>query len=72
MEKGIIPQCVRDYTISYRKGKSWEILLREEGNYHRHRVHKFDPLATEKIRIEVNKTNGADTARIYEVRTYNE
>ena len=39
---------------------------------HRHRIHKFRPVYTDKIKIEIASTNGASTARIYEIRAYKE
>lgn len=66
------PNCVKDYVIEYPTGTSWRKILSEEGNYIRRREHQFDKIKANKLRITVLATNGANTARIYEVRVYNE
>lgn len=66
------PECVKDYTLEYDDEGSWKKILEEKGNYVRRRVHRFNKVKTRKLRINVTATNGADTARIYEVRVYNE
>ena len=71
MHLGPQPETVRDYTIQY-KGKrgGWKVIAEVEGNYQRLRRHAFDPVEAKAIRIQVNATNGSDTARIYEIRCY--
>jgi hypothetical protein len=66
------PDCVKDYVIEYHNGTSWKKILSQEDNYIRRREHQFDTVKTNKLRITVLATNGAGTARIYEVRVYNE
>lgn len=70
--KGAIPQCVRDYIVYFYDDKinNWIELLKVEGNYYRHRIHRFSPIFTDRLRIEIIATNGASTARIYEIRVY--
>lgn len=67
---GPVPQLVRDYKVYWRDGYGWRCLLSVEGNYQRHRVHHVEPVQMEKLRIEVLATNGAPSARVYEVRAY--
>ena len=69
---GSVPQCVKDYTLHYEKNGEWVELLSERENHHRRRIHTFDTVQSSKMRVQVNATNGADTARIYEVRVYEE
>ena len=45
-------------------------VVREKGNYHRRRVHRFGPLTTTKLRLTVEATNGDPSARVYEIRCY--
>lgn len=70
VNRGIIrapqPETVRDYTI-YADGKE---LARITGNYRRLRRHKFPAVDAKSLRIHVTKINGADTARVFEVRCY--
>jgi len=73
---GAAPQCVRDYALYFHNGNSWVNILTERGNYQRCRKHRIDqvaahPFVAQKIRVEVQETNGAETARIHEVRIYN-
>lgn len=66
------PDCVRDYRIEYHDGHAWKELAREEGNYVRRRVHRFDRVTAGLLRVTVLATNGTGTARIYEVRVYDD
>ena len=64
------PECVRDYDIFTRIDGVWEKAVAVEGNFHRKRVHRFDAVVADAIRINVTATNGGPSARIYEVRIY--
>jgi len=66
------PECVREYALEYWEGGQWRELLRETDNYMRRRVHHVEPVETDRLRVRVLATNGAETAHIYEVRVYNE
>ena len=64
------PECVKDYTIRVQTSGIWKDLLTVRDNYDRRRVHHFDAVQADRLRIDVLATNGAPTARIYEVRVY--
>ena len=64
------PECVRDYEFAYKSRGEWITLFREEGNYQRHRVHRFRSVLTDKVRLTVTATNGDPAARLFEVRLY--
>ncbi len=66
------PECVRDYSILVWKKGRWEELCTVTGNYVRRRAHRFDPITADRLRVLVHATNGAPSARIYEIRVYNE
>lgn len=66
------PDCVKDYAVEYYDGGAWKELLKEEDNYTRCRVHRFDKVHTDKLRVTVLASNGSESARIYEMRVYNE
>lgn len=66
------PQCARDYQVQYHDGSDWVTVAEGKGNYMRRQIHRFDAVKTSKIRVVVDKTNGDPSARIYEVRAYNE
>jgi hypothetical protein len=65
-----VPQTVADYRIQARTGDQWRTVARESGNYQRHRIHRLVPVRTDALRICVERTHGADQARVYEVRVY--
>jgi hypothetical protein len=74
---GAAPECVKDYALYFHNGNSWVNILTVRDNHQRRRKHRLDqiaahPIVSQKLRIEVQATNGVDTARIYEVRVYNE
>jgi hypothetical protein len=60
------PETVRHYRI-VAEGK---ILLEITRNHQRMNRHRFDPVETSSLRIEVFATNGIDEARIFEIRCY--
>ena len=67
-----VPQCVRDYELSYHDGKQWRILAAVKGNFQRRRVHRFDPISTARLRLTIQATNSDPAARIFEIRVYKE
>ena len=66
------PDCVRDYDVEVADGLARRTIASVRGNYHRRRVHKVERLATDRVHVSVHATNGAPSARIYEVRVYDE
>jgi hypothetical protein len=66
------PECVRHYVIYTEKGGSWKPSVEVTDNYQRRREHRFEPLSTSKLRIEILGTNGDPSARLYEVRVYHQ
>jgi hypothetical protein len=62
--------CVRDYQLAVPEGDGWRVLVAESGNYHRRRVHRFEPVSTDRLRLTVLATNGDPSARVFEVRAY--
>lgn len=69
-ESPVVPTIVRDYRILAREGDTWRCLVTVEGNYQKMRRHTFEPVSTERIRVEILATNGAPCAEIFEVRVY--
>jgi hypothetical protein len=66
----LVPECVRDYELSYWDGAAWQSLVKERGNFQRHRVHRFPPITTDRLRLTITATNGDKSARVFEVRAY--
>ena len=60
------PECVRDYSIQARDATLAEV----NGNYFRRRIHNFAPTTSDVLRLIVTATNGAPSARVYEIRVY--
>jgi len=66
------PDCVKRYEVLVPQGGGWRRLAGEEDNYMRRRVLTFAPVTADRVRIVVHETNGCRSARIYEVRLYDE
>ena len=66
------PETVRDYEVQVKKGDDWKTVAKVENNYLRRRIHRFPAEKTAAIRLLVNATNGDKSARVYEIRAYNE
>jgi hypothetical protein len=65
------PETVRDYVIKVRSPEGqWQEVARVAGNHQRLRRHDFEPTTASAVRVEVSATNGAEEARIYEIRCY--
>ncbi len=66
-------ETVRDYRILYNKRKGeWKEIGTFRDNFLRRRVHKFPKVTADKIKIEILSTWGCPSARIFEVRVYDE
>jgi len=66
----LVPECVRDYDLSYHDGQRWVVLASEAGNFQRRRVHRFAPVTAPKLRLTIHQTNGAPSGRVFEIRAY--
>ena len=68
----VVPQCVRDYELSYYDGSKWVHLAAVTDNFQRRRVHRFAPVTAARLRLTVLATNGGKSARVFEIRAYEE
>ncbi|MBE3558185.1 MAG: hypothetical protein IMW89_03050, partial [Ktedonobacteraceae bacterium] len=71
------PECVRDWRLYALLNEQWQLVFEEQNNYHRRRTARFEPVTTTALKLEVLATNapaGAveESARVYEIRVYNE
>jgi FAD dependent oxidoreductase/F5/8 type C domain len=66
------PDCIKNYEIAVNTGGQWKTVGSEKDNYYRRVVHTFPRVRADRLRITTHETNGAKTARIYEIRLYNE
>lgn len=65
-------ECVRDYTLECWVNGAWKRVVRVRDNFQRFRRHQFVQVETDKVRLTVEATHGARTARIFEIRVYPE
>lgn len=63
-----VPKCVKDYTVELFDGTKWIKIADEKDNFLRKRIHGFDAMTVEKIRVTVLATGGDKSARIMEIR----
>ncbi len=66
------PTCVRDYDLDVLVDGKWVPVVRERDNFQRHRVHRFVPQTATKLRLTIAATHGDKSARIFEIRAYDE
>ena len=62
----------QDYRLLYRAADAWKPAFEEKGNWRRFRRHRFPPVTTDRIRLEILKARGGSQARLYEIRAYHE
>ncbi|MHC4674230.1 MAG: FAD-dependent oxidoreductase [Planctomycetota bacterium] len=70
MTRGPQPETVKDYELQAVSGNNINSIAKVKGNYQRKRIHGFDPLMVDGIRIVIQATNGDASARLFEVRAY--
>lgn len=63
---------VRAYTVEVCDGQQWITVARVENNWMRRLVHTFSTMEATAVRITVTESGDGATARIFEVRIYNE
>jgi hypothetical protein len=63
-------ECVRDYTLECWVHGAWKTVARVRDNFQRFRRHQFAQVETDKVRLTVEATHGASTARVFEIRLY--
>jgi len=66
------PDCVKDYDLQARVGGTWRTIAQGRENYMRRCSHRFDAISADALRLNVLATNGAPSARVYEIRVYDE
>jgi len=71
-DEPFVPQCVREYELSHHDGTQWTTILRENGNFQRRRVHRFDTVVGTKLKLTVHGTDATPAARLFEIRVYDE
>ena len=66
------PETIRDYDVLVRRQGStqWEAVAKVTGNFQRLRRHQFEASQVEALRLHAKATNGAEEARVFEIRCY--
>jgi hypothetical protein len=71
--EGTFPLVARDYDVEVRtEPGAWQVVASVDGNLQRRRVHTFERTAASALRVTIRATNGGNTARIVEIRAYDE
>jgi len=71
MIRGPQPETGRDYELSYTDAAGERhSLVKVTGNHQRLNRHAFATVEATTLRLHLTATNGADTARVYEIRAY--
>jgi len=71
MKRGPQPETVRDYELLCTDVAGQQrTLAKVSGNHQRLNRHTFAPVEMKSLRLRILATNGADTARVYEIRCY--
>jgi len=63
-------ELVKDYRIAILKEGQWVEVAAVKDNIQRHCVHAFEAAETSQVRLTVEATHGATSARVFEIRAY--
>ncbi|MZQ85131.1 FAD-dependent oxidoreductase [Paenibacillus sp. 5J-6] len=67
----VIPELVKDYKLQAFAHGEWKTVAEELNNHTRHHIHTFpETVVTNRLRLLVESTNGAERAEIVEIRCY--
>ncbi|MEA2068894.1 MAG: FAD-dependent oxidoreductase, partial [Verrucomicrobiota bacterium] len=66
------PETISDYSVQIHDGSQWKTVVEERDNFLRHRIHRFPAVKANRLRLVVHKTHGDPSARVYEIRVYNQ
>jgi hypothetical protein len=65
------PETVKDYAVKVTTASGETRTVAEvKGNFQRLKRHKFEAVEAKSVRVEIAATNGAEEARVFEVRCY--
>lgn len=70
---GAMSTCVSDYSLSVPGlDGDWQQIAAVKGNFQRHNLVRLDSVIAKALRIRIERINGDELARVYEVRVYDE
>ena len=65
------PMLTKVYELSIWQDEQWVDLFREENNIHRFRIHEFEPVSTDRLRLRILDTHGeGGQARVYQISVF--
>ena len=64
--------CVKEYDVLVLSEDAWVTVAQRRGNYQRHCIEHFNAITAQKVAVRILTTNGDPSAKIYEIRCYNE
>ena len=70
MVRGAQPEVIADYRLEGIRGDETVPLIEVTDNYRRKRVHRFDAIELEGLRLVATKTGGDESVRLFEMRAY--
>ena len=70
--EGAFPLIPARYDIDVFDGTTWRQVAHVENNVQRRCIHSFDEHPGTRLRVTIHATHGGRTARIFEIRVYNE
>jgi len=65
-------ETVKDYRVLYEYNGKWKEIGIFRDNFLRYQVHRFHRITADKVKIEVLSTWGCPSARIFQIRVYDE
>lgn len=65
-------ETVRDYRLLYESKGQWKEIGMFKDNFLRRRIHHFPRITADKVKIEVLSTWGCPSARIFEIKMFDE
>lgn len=69
----IAPTCARDYMVLVEDHTGvWHEVISVEGNFQRKRIHTIKRSRYRRVKLVITATNGDPSARLYEMRLYDE
>ena len=61
----------KEYTVEAHVDGAWREIAAEDCNIHRFRVHQFDAVTTDRLRLTIHANHGdGGSARVYRIGVY--
>ena len=63
-------RSVKSYAVEILVDGRWRMVVEEDENFLRHRIHAFPETEIAALRVTVTETWGDPSARLFEIRVY--